>query len=257
MDFIVIPVVAFAASLLTFFSGFGLGTILLPIFAIWFRVDVAVGLTAVVHFLNNIFKLVLVGRHANRDVVIKFGFPAIFAAFAGAAVLVKISDVRPLVVYELFSKNFEITLIKLVIAVLIIVFTLFETLPQLKDLKVKPKYLSLGGILSGFFGGLSGHQGALRSAFLVRAGLNKEGFIATGIVIACFIDVARIGFYSRHFSKEGFSDGVGITAAATLSAFLGAYIGSRILKKITMATIQKVVSVGLLFLAVALGLGII
>ncbi|OFZ11088.1 MAG: hypothetical protein A2Z20_04150 [Bdellovibrionales bacterium RBG_16_40_8] len=62
MDFVVIALVAFAASLLTFFSGFGLGTILLPVFAIWFPIDVSVALTAVVHFLNNIFKLMLVGK---------------------------------------------------------------------------------------------------------------------------------------------------------------------------------------------------
>ena len=33
---------------------------------------------------------------------------------------------------------------------------------------------------SGFFGGLSGMQGALRSAFLARAGLSKEAFVASG-----------------------------------------------------------------------------
>jgi acyl-CoA reductase-like NAD-dependent aldehyde dehydrogenase len=44
-----------------------------------------------------------------------------------------------------------------------------------------PGYLPVGGLLSGFFGGLSGHQGALRSVFLLRAGLTKESFIATGV----------------------------------------------------------------------------
>lgn len=45
-----------------------------------------------------------------------------------------------------------------------------------------PHWLPLGGLLSGFFGGLSGNQGALRSAFLLKAGLSKEAFIATGTV---------------------------------------------------------------------------
>ena len=61
MDVLLISIVAFIGSGLTFFSGFGLGTVLLPVFALFFPVQVAVGLTAVVHFLNNLFKLGLVG----------------------------------------------------------------------------------------------------------------------------------------------------------------------------------------------------
>jgi hypothetical protein len=54
----------------------------------------------------------------------------------------------------------------------------------------------VGGILSGFFGGLSGIQGAIRSAFLVKSGLKKEAYIATGVVIACFVDIN--GFRCMH-----------------------------------------------------------
>jgi len=257
MDFIVIPLAAFVASLLTFFSGFGLGTILLPVFAIWFPIDVSVALTAVVHFLNNIFKLVLVGKHANKIIVITFGVPAVLSAFAGAVILVRVSDFKPILTYEMFNRVLEVTPLKLTIAILMIAFTLFEIIPQLKNLQIDPKYLSVGGVLSGFFGGLSGHQGALRSAFLIRVGLTKESFIATGTVIACLIDFARIGIYFDHFSKEGFSDGIAITIATTLSAFTGAYIGSKVLQKVTMGTVQALVSFGLSLLAFALGIGLI
>lgn len=56
MDIVLIALVAFLGSGLTFFSGFGLGTVLLPAFALFFPVQIAVGLTAIVHFLNNLFK---------------------------------------------------------------------------------------------------------------------------------------------------------------------------------------------------------
>ena len=56
MSVILICAVALAASCLTFFSGFGLGTILMPVFAIFFPLEIAIALTAVVHFLNNIFR---------------------------------------------------------------------------------------------------------------------------------------------------------------------------------------------------------
>lgn len=257
MDFIIISLAAFAASLLTFFSGFGLGTILLPVFAIWFPIDLSVALTAVVHFLNNIFKFVLVGKHANKSVVIRFGLPAALCAFIGASILLKVADLKPLMQYELFHKLLYVTPVKLTMAVLMILFTIFEIIPRFKNLQIDPKYLTVGGMLSGFFGGLSGHQGALRSAFLIRVGLTKESFIATGTVIACLIDLTRLSVYASHFSKQGFSDNIAITVAATLAAFSGAYLGSKILKKVTMDTVQILVSIGLCLLAIALGMGII
>lgn len=83
MDIILISLVAFLVSILTFFSGFGLGTILTPVFMVFFPVDLAIALTGVVHFFNNVFKLFLVGKHADRAVLLRFGIPAIIAAFFG------------------------------------------------------------------------------------------------------------------------------------------------------------------------------
>jgi hypothetical protein len=64
MDLIV-GVTAFVASGLTLFSGFGLGTVLLPVFSLFLPVPLAVAATAVVHFANNLFKLGLVGTAAD------------------------------------------------------------------------------------------------------------------------------------------------------------------------------------------------
>lgn len=49
---VVIPLIALMASLLTFFSGFGLGTILMPTMAIFFSVTVAIVMTSIVHSLG-------------------------------------------------------------------------------------------------------------------------------------------------------------------------------------------------------------
>ena len=57
MSYLVICAVALLASTLTFYSGFGLGTLLLPAFALFVPVEQAVALTAVVHLLNSLFKL--------------------------------------------------------------------------------------------------------------------------------------------------------------------------------------------------------
>ncbi len=87
MELLSIAVVALLASGLTLFSGFGLGTILMPVFALFFPVTLAVAATAVVHIANNLFKLVLLARAADWRVVLRFGVPAALAAVAGAALL--------------------------------------------------------------------------------------------------------------------------------------------------------------------------
>jgi uncharacterized protein len=86
-DFLLPILVAFGASLLTFFSGFGLGTSLMPVFAIYFPLDQAIALTAIVHLLNNLFKLQMTWKNIDRSAFIKFGIPAIIAAFLGAFLL--------------------------------------------------------------------------------------------------------------------------------------------------------------------------
>jgi len=92
---------------------------------------------------------------------------------------------------------------------------------------------------------------------LLRTGLTKETFIATGIVIACIIDVSRLFVYSSRFASLNLQENYLLLIAATLSAFLGAYLGRRLLKKITMKFVQITVSVLLFLIAIGLGMGII
>lgn len=241
MTLLVIALVAAGASALTFFSGFGLGTLLLPAFAFFYPIDVAIASTAVVHFLNGLFKLALVGRHANRRVVLLFGLPAIAAAYLGARLLVGLADQTA----------------KVIIGVLLICFTLLELSPRLSKISFPPKWLPVGGVLSGFFGGLSGMQGALRSAFLIRAGLSKEAFIGTGVVIACLIDVARLVEYVPNImtARAGLDHVMLITAV--LAAFAGAVVGNRYLKKMTLERVQRLVAVMLLLVAIGLMTGVL
>jgi uncharacterized membrane protein YfcA len=257
MEILILCIAALVTSLLTFFSGFGLGTILTPVFAIFFPIEISIALTGVVHFLNNLFKLLLVGKHVDKKVAIRFGVPAFFAALLGALVLIRISELSPIGSYSLGSQEFYITPVEMIIALLLIFFALMEVIPALKKLEFGNDKLIYGGVLSGFFGGLSGHQGALRSAFLIRSGLTKEAFVATGIVIACIIDISRLGVYSTRFLESGLQENLTLVVAATLSAFVGAFVGSKLLHKVTFSTIQVMVTVMLLVLSVGIGLGLI
>ncbi|GAB4493899.1 MAG: sulfite exporter TauE/SafE family protein [Saprospiraceae bacterium] len=256
MDFI-IGLTAFFSSLLTLFSGFGLGTILTPVFGLFFPVNVAVALTGIVHLLNNLFKLTLLGKNASRQTVLQFGLPSVVGGFLGAVILVGISQLSPLHTWQWGEKTLEITWLKLAIALLMIFFALMEILPVLKKLQFARRYLTLGGLLSGFFGGLSGHQGALRSAFLVNAGLTKEQFVATGVVIACMVDLTRLPIYFNRFTSESLVNEWRTLAFATICAFAGAYIGAKYMKKVTLAFVHWLTAAMIIIIALLLGAGIL
>jgi uncharacterized membrane protein YfcA len=252
LSIVIICLVAFLASGLTFFSGFGLGTLLLPAFALFYPVEQAIALTAVVHFLNGLFKLVLVGRFADKGVLLRFGLPAIAASFAGAWALVSLAGVGPLFEYSAFGRTLQVMPVSFLVGALLFCFAVVELVPALSNYSFPPKYLAVGGAFTGFFGGLSGMQGALRSAFLARSGLGKEAFIATGAVIASLIDISRLAVYLPTFLLQRDQLDHGLLLAAVLSAFAGAWLGSRYLKKVTLRGVQRVVA-AMLF-AVSLGL---
>jgi len=257
MEIVIIVIAAFLTAILTFFSGFGLGTILAPVFAIFFPIDVAIALTGVVHFTNNLFKIFLVGRNTDKAVLLRFGIPAILASFLGAWLLLKITDLPTIYDYQMFGKIFEVTPVKLIIAVILITFALLEIIPKVQKIQFGKEKLILGGVLSGFFGGLTGIQGAIRSAFLIKSGLSKEAYIATGVVIACLIDFTRLSVYASRFSAANMHENITLLISATLAAITGAYIGSKLLKKITLRFIQVLVAVMLILISIALGAGLI
>jgi uncharacterized protein len=260
MSYAVICLTALLVSGLTLFSGFGLGTLLMPAFALFFPVEIAVGATALVHLANNIFKVALVGRQADGRTVRRFALPAAVAAVAGALLLTYFADLAPLAGYTLAGRRFAVTPVKLVMAFLIMGFGVAELSPRVDRLAFDARFIPLGGLLSGFFGGLSGHQGALRSAFLLRAGLSKEAFVGTGMVSAVIVDLSRLLVYgvtafSGHLGALQHEGMWGLVLAGTLSAFAGAFIGKRLLKKVTLRGIQVAVGAMLILLGGALGLG--
>lgn len=258
MSFFLIPLTALIASILTFFSGFGLGTILLPVFSIYYDAPIAVGLTAIVHFLNNIFKIGLVYKNINWSVVLKFGIPSLLAALVGAYFLKTISGNTIIInSYEINNHIFSITSFNIIIGLLIIFFSLFEVIPYFKNLTFDENKLTIGGLLSGFFGGLSGHQGALRSAFLVRLKLSKESFVASGTAIACIVDIARMSVYALTFDFGHLKNNSNVVLLAVGAAFIGALIGNKLLKKTTLGFLKWFVTIFMTIIALLMILGIL
>ncbi len=257
MEIALISATAALASLLTFFTGFGLATILTPVMLVFFPAPTAIALTAIVHFLNNLFKYALMRTHIEWRIVVSFGIPAGFGALAGAGLLYVLPSAGVITGYSLAGKIFHVTALKLTLGGLMIFFALFEAIPRLKNIQFSANKIYAGGFISGFFGGLSGHQGALRSAFLIRAGLTKEIFIGTGIAIACIVDAVRLLIYRPFSNSFSLGEHGYVLAIAAGSAFAGALMGNLMLKKTELKTLQWLVALGVSVIGLAMAAGLV
>jgi uncharacterized membrane protein YfcA len=266
MEFVVVPIVSAVVAGLTLVSGFGLGTLLMPAFAVFFPLEIAIAATGVVHLANNVFKLALVAKWADWGVAMRFGVPAVIAAFAGGALMAVLAVGSPLLVYEVGPLEARITWLKLVIAMLLMLFAGLELWPWYQKLEMPRRLLPLGGALSGFFGGVSGMQGALRAPFLMRSGLTKEGYVGTANVVSTGVDVARLAVYAAGFAwlaqRRDYSlltDGrtLALVAAACAAGIVGSVVGLKLVKKVTLAWVRVVVAVLLFVTAGALGAGLV
>lgn len=250
--------VAFGASLLTLFTGFGLGTLLLPAFALFLPAEIAVAATAIVHAANGAFKAAILAGRCRWDVVLRFGLPAVVAAFGGAALLARLAGGGTLASWSFLGREARITPLGLGLGSLIVVFALVELVGP-RSLRASPRWLPAGGALSGFFGGLSGHQGALRAIFLAPLGLSAAAYAATQAVIGLLVDAARLLLYGWSFvwvQRDGAGVPWTLVAVASVSAFAGALAGRRLLPKVGVAGVHRLVGALLVVVGLALATGI-
>lgn len=265
--YIIVAISVCIAAGLTFFSGFGLGTIMLPVFSLFFPLPVAVAATAIVHLANNLFKFGLVYKDVHVPTLLRFGVPAMLAALVGSWLLTFISDAPILHSYCLWGQVLEMTWLKLTIGVLMLFFAWFDLSPKFSNYRFDAKYLPWGGLLSGFFGGVSGHQGAFRAAFLTKSGLTKEQFIGTSNSVAVVIDISRLLVYSIGLSSTAVTQQnsflhtleteKGLLLVGIGFAFIGTFFGKKLVQKTTIVGVQRVVGVLLFLMGIGFVLGIL
>lgn len=256
MEIFYLVLISFLASWLTFFSGFGLGTLLTPVFYFLFGdLTLAIAGTAIVHFLNNLFKFMLMRKNIDWNVALRFGLAAIPAAYLGAWLLLNFEDAE-LLSYSWSDKTLKVQLMNLIFGCLLIVFAVLEIIPSV-SFNISRKFLWIGGFFSGFFGGLSGHQGALRTAFLTKLKLDKETFIATGIVIALAVDIARSHIYFTKMHSDTLVANWHVILIALLAAIGGAISGKFFLKKIDFKVLTYIIAICMILFGLALAAGIL
>jgi len=234
----------FFAAALTVPAGFGLATMITPIVFLWLEPHEAVAVVGIVHGSHNAWKLKVLRSSVDYSAVRRYGWAMVVGALLGAALNTAV-EADPLL---------------LIVGVALVVLPLLSISERWTNVRLPDAEDRIGGFGSGFFGGLTGHQGALRAMFLQKRLPNKTEYAATAAVLALVVDVTRVPVY---VALEGWQilDAGWLILGLVLAAVLGVHLGKRWLKKWKSDTIRNgilvaIVASGVLYIreaAVALG----
>ena len=238
---------AFSASLLTFFSGFGLGTILLVVFGFFLPMELAIFSTAIVHFLNAVFKVSITFKRIDWNICVSFGLYALIGSLIGSFLLLSLTFEK-----ELYSISFKgishtVKTIDFILACIIGIFAISDFFTWNSYRRITNSN-PIGGFITGLIGGFSGHQGAVRSYFLSKKNIEAINFAATSAMLSFMVDIVRISNYSNHF-KISFLP-LSFIGIGVFGALLGSILGKQLIEKTTMPILRKMVRFFLLLFVV-------
>lgn len=216
---------AFLAAMAATMMGFGVGTSLTPLFALFYRTHVAVMLVAIVHFLSNAFRLALFRHHVDLGLVRRFGILSVVGALVGA----------------MAQGMVDSDWLKLALGALLVALGSIELLPGGAGWHLPRRFDQAGGLLSGLLGGFLGNQGAIRGAYLANYDIPKESFIATAALIAVSIDSTRIPVYLYTQWPE-VARNWSLLLAVSASAFAGTYLGQKLVGRVSQAAFKRLVN---------------
>ena len=222
----------FVAAALTVPAGFGLATMITPVVFLWLDPHEAVAVVAIVHGSHNAWKLKVLRKSVDYTAVRRFGWAMVVGALIGAS-LNTVVESEPLL---------------LIVGIALVILPLLSITEGWTNFRLPEAEDRIGGFGSGFFGGLTGHQGALRAMFLQKRLPDKSEYAATAAVLALVVDVTRVPVY---VALEGWQilDAGWLILGLILAAVLGVQLGKRWLKKWKSDTIRN----GILVAIVASG----
>ena len=216
------------AAALTVPAGFGLATMTTPLFLLWFEPHQAIAGVAVVHGAHNAMKSRMLRTHIDRDALRRFGWALLLGALIGA-LLQSVIPAEPLL---------------LLVGVALIVLPILKVSESWTAIRLPEAEDRIGGFGSGFLGGLTGHQGALRAMFLKQRLPDKSEYAATAAVLALVVDATRIPIYLWHDTSV-LTTQTWLLAGFVFSALVGAQLGRVWLEKWKSDDIQKGIMIGL------------
>lgn len=224
------------ASSISTLTGFGLSTIMIPLMVFWFPMGETLIFVGILHWFEDLWKLILFRSGINWRIVLLFTIPGIIATLLGAQIVVAAEH------QHYFLRFFGLFLVA---------YSLFLLFRPKVSLAPTATTLTTFGGLSGLSAGLFGMGGAIRSMALTVFNLPKEVYIATSGLAAIGIDTARLSSYL--IQGISFEHALFVALIACIPAsFIGANVAKKIVPLISQELFRKMIVVFLLGVGVKL-----
>ncbi len=226
---IIIFVGVIFASALTVPAGFGLSTMLTPITLLLMSPHEAVTVVAIIHGIHNGAKYISLRDYVDFEAVKHYGVWLIIGSILGALLNNGVPQ-KPLLA---------------VIGIFLIILPILTLSERWTNYKIPEANDKIGGFGSGFMGGLSGHQGALRAMFLTRRLRDKMNYAATASILALCVDLSRIPVY-LFFRYNDLIEYLELTIILVMAALIGVNIGKRWLESMKNIWVHNIVMAGII-----------
>ena len=220
-------------------AGFGIGSLLTPAIALTTGTKVAVAAVSIPHAIGTSLRLWRFRREVDWTIVRRFGITSAAGGLTGA-VLNTWATSRAL---------------ELVFGSLLVLAGASQVTEYAKRWQLRGALAWLGGALSGFFGGLVGNQGGIRTAAMLGFEIDKRQFVATTTAVALLIDLARVPVYLA-VETERLTRLWPTIAVATIGVVAGTLAGEQLLDRVPEQRFRQVVGMLLLLLGTSFLIGI-
>jgi uncharacterized membrane protein YfcA len=219
-------VVAIVAGAIAAISGFGIGSLLTPIFAAHHGVKLAVAIVSVPHLVGTAARFFSLKGKVDRHIFWNFGILSAVGGLIGALL-----------------HSFATSPALSIVFGALLVFAGMSGLTGLAQrMRFGRKSAWFAGGLSGLFGGLVGNQGGIRSAALLGFDVSKEAFVATATAIALIVDGARMPVYLATQAHEVFSAWEELVLGIA-GVLVGTFWGVQWLRRIPENAFRRFVSI--------------
>jgi uncharacterized membrane protein YfcA len=219
-------------------AGFGIGSLLTPALATATGAKLAVAAVSIPHLVGTAIRFWRFRREVDWRTVRSFGLTSAAGGLMGALINTWATG----------------RALELVFGSLLVLAGASQVTGFAKRWQLRGGLAWLGGALSGFFGGLVGNQGGIRTAAMIGFDVNKRQFVATTTAVALLIDLARVPVYLTIEASDLASLWPVITIAAA-GVVAGTLWGERLLSRVPETRFRMVVGSLLLMLGASFLLG--
>lgn len=235
MEILYISLLTLAAATIGTITGFGTSTLMIPVLAMFFPPVEAIFLVAIIHWFGDVWKIALFRKGFNLRLLLLFGVVGLATSYLGASISLGANEQILLRLLGAFFAGYAF-------------FLVFQS-----KFKIPAKNLAAlsGGALSGFFAGMFGVGGAIRSMFLSAFDLPKAVYIATAGAIGLLVDSTRIITYFTGGATLPEELWYGLFVFIPIS-FLGAQFAKKIVYRIPQDQFRRVVVLFLLAVGIKL-----